>query len=376
MFQKALAARALGRIGELDRYNVLGTHLDRQLASGQLRSCVVAGQLLQGALGSTDASYRSECSTLLERHACGRDSEQAVMAILASCELAEADLALVMRVLRAALDAWLFACLDDLDNLASRLAAVERYFRAQEAVRWRGNEPRRLQDLAMYLVPALFSRPEFEVFRALKVALAQLCATRACCEVMVELAGWVGDGGKHSRGGLTALLFLDFFGIAEGLGGNDSLARKQDTANDQPPLGADLLRWLAAPRPGLGAALAKFFDGAHRQLAQYPALLHHALRQRWAAVLLGWADLAAAGDPARPLVVELLSRLLPTATPRLSAVGHEVANLLQVLQASADAAKAALARDVLAFSPAVQPRRKAAPAGAREASEQCDAATS
>src|SRR4029079_10914398 len=123
---------------------------------------------------------------LLERHACGADSARAVIAILATFELAEVDLPLALRTLRAALEAWLVECLDDLDTFATRLAAVERYFRLQESVHWGGKEPRRLQDLTMYLVPALFTDSQFEVFRALKVTLARLCASPTCTKVLVD----------------------------------------------------------------------------------------------------------------------------------------------------------------------------------------------
>lgn len=347
----AVAARALGRIGELDRHSVFNTYLEQQLASGQLRRCVAAGQLLQGALGSSDSAYRAASGDLLERHACGADSTRAVMAILASFELAEVDLALVLRMLRAALEAWLVECLDDLGTFAARLAAVERYFRLQEALHWGGEEPRHLQDLTMYLVPALFTESQFEIFRALKVTLSRLCASPACAKVLADLAAWVGDGGKHHRGALTALLFLDFFGIAEGVDGSEPLARRREAGAPPPPLGAELLAWLMPDGSSRCAVLAKFFDGMHQQIGQYPAQLHHALRQRWVAVLKGWAGLAAAGDPARPLVVELLSRLMPTATQGMSDVGHEIGNLIQLLQTGSDAGKAALAREVLAWTP-------------------------
>jgi hypothetical protein len=58
-------------------------------------------------------------------------------------------------------------------------------------------------------------------------------------------------------------------------------------------------------------------------------------------------------------VVELLSRLMPAATPGISDVGHEIGNLVLAFQTDSNGGRAALAREVLAWAPPAQSSRSA-----------------
>jgi hypothetical protein len=362
---QAIAAQVLGRIGELDRENITLALLAKQLgmATRELNHCEIIGDVLQGALGSADTSYREFAIGVIERAASGRQPAEAgpepaalaavqtVAAILSLHQVARADPAVSLRVLRGAAESWLVEPLQDLGALTQRLMKAERYFRAQEAAGWKGRPRQRLQDLAMNSVPSLFRGQKFQVFVALKLTLADLCTPERLSRVLTDLLDWRMGTEVNPLGALAALFFLELDGIADHLTGDPEPAENGDGTSSGPTFGGALLQWLSPPVTEEVEILARYLSAVHRQIAFYPGLLRHALRQRWLALLGDWLETAAVTDRVRPLVVDLVSRLLPTEALRVDEMGRELSVMIQQLQAVPGTLRARLARDILAHTP-------------------------
>jgi hypothetical protein len=364
---QAIAAQALGRIGELDRENVTLAFLGRQFARAarDLRQGAVVGSVIQGALGSCDASYRELAAGVIEHAALGGETAATLAAILSLQQVAEADLALSLRVLRGVAERSLVESLRDLTPLERRLNGSERYFRKQEAAGWQGRERLQLQELAMYTVPSLFGEAfadEFKVFVAVKLTLADLCSPDRLSRVLADLLGWRMADEINPLGALAALLFLELDGLADRLTDDpDSRPGEAGGSHRAATKGSALVQWLSPPVAEEVDTLALLLGSVYRQVAFYPGLLRYALRRRWLSLLTGWAELAASSDPVRPLVVDLFSRLLPTQALHVDEMGREMGSLLQRLQAK-PGPHARLARDVLAHTPTRPGAPAAAPA--------------
>lgn len=219
---RVLAARIVGRIGEMDPHRVTLPALDRWAASELPHRQGAVGAVLDGAMASGSPRYRAACIEHLQalQRAASDGAEGSLTAVIAAWSwVGDHDLPAAMRALGAVVREHLVPWTEDDERVRRALTRLENVARqhgrkvAAAALRTR-----------VAILRALASEPNveragrfLEHLLAVQFALALLSAARGPVPVLTEMRRWIAEGGWKT-GAVVALLFLEEDGIADRLG--------------------------------------------------------------------------------------------------------------------------------------------------------------
>lgn len=214
---RVLAARILGRIGEMDAARITLPLMDRWAYSGSPLRRAALGALMDGVLASRAERYRDACLRhlqALQRAASpGEDPDAHLPAVIAAWSwVGDHDLPFAMRELGAVARERLAPMIADMQEIERLLGQVERAARRKASA----------HGVAVLLSCHAMLRDVVEhvyadhggAFLGVQFSVASLCVTRSPVPVFTELRKWIVEGG-WTAGVVVALMFLNPHGIAE-----------------------------------------------------------------------------------------------------------------------------------------------------------------
>jgi hypothetical protein len=312
-YLRAIGARALGRIGELDPFAVTFPRLQNPGEGDVERRSRLLGQLLQGVLGSEDSEYRQACLRQLRRKLRSRSLGDVTLSLVSLREVGELDLTLAVREMRAAVDHWLFPRLadgkklDDEKKLNRRFRELERLVEADG--RLAGILRAAEEGNVWSVLKGMFSTADLEVLDALQYALVGLCLCREPISVISELQSWVIEE-SSDLGKTLAIIFSRPDGALDVL---DRILVPVPEHEGNAAGGREcgvLLYELAFAGNDSGPILKDFMVAIHARLSSLPVPLRRGLRKRWLGSLKSWARQACKAEACRPAMVALLRELV------------------------------------------------------------------
>lgn len=215
-----LAARAVGRMGEMDPDRVIVPAVTEWMRTSGGRHQGLLGPLFDGVLASGNEQYRTVClrwfRTVRQGRAApgGTPNERLPAVIAAYSWIGDHELVHAMTELGAVAR----------EHLAPLIANEQRASRLMSQVEhslqeW--NTVRSAVELLTYHAKLLewacdLYSEKGHIFVALQLTLNSLCATRGPIPVIAQLRKWIAEGG-WTAGVLVALMFLQENGIADDL---------------------------------------------------------------------------------------------------------------------------------------------------------------
>ncbi|HSU17498.1 hypothetical protein [Longimicrobium sp.] len=216
---RVLAARVLGRIGEMDAARITLPLMDRWAHSGSQQRRAALGALMDGVLASRAERYRDACLRhlrALQRAASSDEEPDAHLpAVIAAWSwVGDHDLSLAMRELGAIARERLVPMIEDTQCIERLLGKVERATGQKPSAR--GAAVLRSCRAVLRGVASHIYAGQDRAFLGVQFSVASLCATRGPVPVFTELRRWIADGGWQA-GVVVALMFLHERGIADQL---------------------------------------------------------------------------------------------------------------------------------------------------------------
>jgi hypothetical protein len=214
---RVLAARIVGRIGEMDAARITLPLMDQWAHSGSQHRQAALGPLVDGVLGSQAERYRDAClrhlQALQRAAASGDDADAHLPGVIAAWSwVGDHDLARAMGELGAIARERLVPMIEDTQRIERLLRKVERA-QPQSA---QGAAALRSCHAVLRDVASRIYAEHGRVFLGVQFSLASLCVTRGPVPVFTELRKWIVDGGWKA-GVVVALMFLNERGIADQL---------------------------------------------------------------------------------------------------------------------------------------------------------------
>lgn len=268
---RVLAARIIGRIGEMDPERITFPLVDRWVRSPDRARQALVGPLLDGVLSSPAERYRAAClrhlKVLQRPSPPGEQADAQLVAVIAAYSwVGDHDLGGAMRELGA-------IAREHLDPMIQTTQLIQRLLEngtpgaAREGAALRRGRAR-LRELAAGIYKARRS-----IFLGVQYSVASLCGTRGPGPVLTELRKWIGEG-DWQTGVLVALMFLLEDGIADQL--EESKAGAGGAAPGCNPLVAGL-----AESEGeilhLSRFLGELYESLKTPFAIAPGLQRHCL---------------------------------------------------------------------------------------------------
>jgi|CXWL01.1.fsa_nt_gi energy-coupling factor transporter ATP-binding protein EcfA2 len=212
---RACAARAIGRLGEIDAARIIGPTLDEWVAGKDRSSRALIGPLFEGIFSSTDPRYR-EAMIARVRAFANQDedkNEGLLIALAAYGRIGIFDLTLAMDGLHA-IASELAPTLDDAQRLARLLERIEADLAKREQAS---------QTIHLAAYHSLLQSLTFRVFAerlgvllGLQHCLVKFSLAHDPIDVIKHLRRWIETGGA-SIGVLIGLLFVQEGGLAASL---------------------------------------------------------------------------------------------------------------------------------------------------------------
>lgn len=334
-----VAARALGRLGEMDPSGLMLPEIDARLRprreDAHFEHPLLLGEMLVGALSSDDPTYVAACLDRLRRATGDKSVERAEAAMVAFVPIGAALPVPVLEIL------WQVAQsrIGDKTMVSGPLwrtvrDRVDRPTRPDGA-EIKGTPSRR--DLERAALEVLGDRAA-KLLDALQFSLVGICFSGdPLFRVLGAMTQWMGSG--ESVAPWIAFLTLRHRGLLHVL--EDFPLR--------PPVdggtGAACSRIvLGADEEDEVATVARFLEAAHTGAGAFPSALRGSLRGKLVAVVDGWISQGAEVPVVRPQVIALLTRLLDAGEEILRS---EVFKVLQVRSTGDDHARRELAREAL-----------------------------
>jgi hypothetical protein len=244
---RVLAARIVGRIGEMDAQRIALPLMDRWAHSGKPHWQAALGPLVDGALSSRTERYRQAClrhlQALQRSDSPGEERDAHLPAVIAAWSwVGDHDLPLAMRELGVVVRERLVPVIEDTREIEDRLQkAVVRVAKRQAARRGAvlaaGHAV--LRDAAWSMYEKLGG-----AFLGVQFSVASLCATRTPVAVFTEMRRWIAEGGWKA-GAVVALMLLNERGIA------DQLKQRRAEPGGRDGACTPLAAWLAEGDAGV-----------------------------------------------------------------------------------------------------------------------------
>ena len=216
---RVLAARIVGRIGEMDAQRITLPLMDRWAFSGKQHREAALGPLVDGVLASGAERYRDACLRHLRalRHAPspGKDPDAHLPAVIAAWSwVGDHDLSLAMRELGAIVRDRLEPMIEDTQRIERLLRRVENGAARQPSA----GAPAVLASCHAVLreVASRIYAGQGGTFLGVQFSVASLCTARGPVGVFTELRRWIAEDGWKA-GVVVALVFLPERGIADQL---------------------------------------------------------------------------------------------------------------------------------------------------------------
>ncbi len=215
---RVLAARILGRIGEMDAARITLPLMDRWARSESPLRRAALGALMDGVLASRTERYRDAClrhlQALQRAASSGDEGDGQLPAVIAAWSwVGDHDLSLAMRELGALVRDRLVPMIEDTQRIERLLGKVDRYTVRQRS----GTAAVLLSCQAVLRDVALRIYAEHGgAFLGVQFSVASLCATRGAVPVFTELRRWIAAGGWQAAVVVT-LMFLNERGISDQL---------------------------------------------------------------------------------------------------------------------------------------------------------------
>lgn len=213
-WKRARAASILGRIGEIDPYQVTFSLIDSWTNSGQPFQLATVGYLYQGIWASRNSNYREDCLKRLSDMATGEERPEVWTAIAAYKQIGAYDLPLAMSKLKEITEQKFAGPIENTQRLERILNRIE------QTLDDRKKELSEIDTMALSLyhnilgeiAQRVFSQ-ESRILLAVQYTIVALCLTGDPVQVFDELQKWAAAD-RESLGALVALIFLEHNGIA------------------------------------------------------------------------------------------------------------------------------------------------------------------
>lgn len=304
-FLQASAARALGRLGQIDPVHEASQYL-RSWTCGIDPPNDRAAAFLQGALASANGGYRDACLATVRHLASHEDADSAAAAIRALRLIGRPDPAVPLAELRRIVRQRLPVQTQLLRLVASEVAVLEGKIRQKASPRRVSAELRALHlESQKVMAPALVSAERLPILGASQYSLAGILFAQGgdLGPVLRELIFWMKTE-PEKLAPLIAYLFLHHRGLI------DLLDRHKWISGS---LGLESCsRFLLTASRGTeeAAVLQDFLERIFRSLPIFPGLFRFVLEQRFLQILRNWSQEGCRLLGLRPTVVGLLSGLL------------------------------------------------------------------
>lgn len=217
--QRALSARIIGRIGEIDPDRVTLTVMDRWISSDDVRHRATIGALYQGILASKDERYRAYFLEILksltapDKAGAGREEEKNMLltSIAVYAQIGAYDLSLAMKGLESIASEKLVPVMRDVQRIGRLMERTENEF-AQQLSAEEAIGILIYQEMLSDLAERLYAQ-QGSTFVGILYALSSLSLTTDPVGVFRELRRWM-EASNQETGALVALMFLMKDGLA------------------------------------------------------------------------------------------------------------------------------------------------------------------
>jgi hypothetical protein len=310
-----VAARGLGRIGEIDSRCVIRWMSELLALSDESHRAARLGALFQGILGSQDTSYRSECLWYLRRQFVSGPSLDAATAIRSLLWIGEVDAdhgEIALETLQWVAGQKLVAQLKNLNQVEAKLREIEPWLQsmrdAPDHYERTAEEEGFNASLAL-----LFPEGALAILLAIEQTLIYLGLAHGSAWLIVALQRWMASPEPLLRP-LTALLFLRPKGIADTL---ESIKVPLAADTDKWSLSRPEYNWLVAGVYGSAESedapkLAGFLEEVFTTFPSpaFPSRIRQELRPRLRRILRSWAKQGLAQPESRDATLRFFKRLI------------------------------------------------------------------
>nr|MDP9120729.1 hypothetical protein [Acidobacteriota bacterium] len=304
-----LAARALGRAGQLDPLRVT-FHLMQEWAKQNRHDLL--GPMLEGIMGSGEPGYRRGCLGWV--HELLGDGSEAVAATTAASlwhlSNQEPDPA-IEELKQVALSRFKIRW-EELRSLASTIREVEAKLRSEGDHRTRTEKLQELTEAVPALLDMKIVQEEtLRLLGAVQYSLDGLVSFAPVRLVLSRLIDWM-QAEPDRLGPLVAFLFLRKGGISGTL-------RPPKSASDATALSTTLAdSWLRdALDEEVAPLLCRFLGEVFHHTRPFPGAFRGLLESSFRSLLGSWADASRADDTLRPAMIGLLAGLFAAAHPEV-----------------------------------------------------------
>jgi hypothetical protein len=289
------AAKALGRIGEMDRNYIIYPLIYECLQQEEEVYHVAAGYLFQGILGSADEDYHESCLRQL-RHFL--DDKTVRAGIITLLMMGRVNLGLTMRELKGIVAKRFSTKIDELRTSNKLLHQLEDMLISQP-IQSQHNE-------RLYLIAAtgIFSETDQNILWFIQYCIVSLSFSNDPLQVLRELLAWMKEDSKNIAP-LVGLLFIGLEGIADELEKNriSSAVNKKDLRKESRIL------FYASRNDESIQILTDFLEHLFISLSAFPRAFRQPLRSNFMVLLKIWAKDACATEKFRPTVEKILAAL-------------------------------------------------------------------
>ncbi len=320
-YLREIAARALGRTGELDPGYVTFPMISAYASSEIPAHHVALGELFQGILGTEDAAYRAGCLFWLRRSTEGDDPRNVLVRAVCLREIGVFDLDLAIAQMRLLIDEKLADKAGELSELHQQLKRAEAQARKEAAEAGKTRLIDAVHDWVMDRIAAdlIFPDRERAALAAVQFGLVGLCFAVDPIRVFEKLRPWLADDDDRGLASLVALLFLDGEGIAVKLGRYKIPVPTAEVTLGEPAPACNRILAAAALAPEATRTLGDFLERVFQSLAAFPGLFRKRLRANFLTLLKSWAGEAVESsvEELQDTVEELVAGLLSAQAPEL-----------------------------------------------------------
>lgn len=304
-FLQMSAARALGRLGQIDPIHEAVPHLLAWTLDVEPTDDRAAA-FLQGAVASSDGGYRDFCLARIRHLASQEGATSAAAAIRALRLIGRPDPAMPLEELRRIVRHRLPIQIELLRRVEREVATMEGEIRLRPNPRRVAAELRALhQESQKVMAPALVSTERLPILGAFQYSLAGVLLAHGGDPgpVLRELIPWMKTE-PEKLAPLVAYLFLHRKGLIDLLDRHKWISGSFGTEACS--------RFLLSASRGAeeAAVLREFLERLFRSLQIFPGLFRSVLEQRFLQILRNWSQEGCKVIGLRPVVIGLLSGLL------------------------------------------------------------------
>jgi hypothetical protein len=329
LYSRWSAARALGRIGEIDPLYIVEPLIERCM---EARDGELLGQLFQGIIGFKDSDYRSKYLGTLRRLVTSPHPATAATALTSLWQVALLDFDFAVTAMKDVAQRRIRLRLKWFFKQAEEARNIEQLIRELEDPEEISDTIRRLHTIAKEQLTKEIVSPETHLLlTVLRDTLTALCLSMPDEGLLFgHLLDWM-KSDPEQLGPLVAFLFLDEGGLATWLERLSPNLHSDSGAQT----GSHLLQ-SARQNQETARTLLGFLDQVFVNLSAFPGVFRHFLQERFLSLLAAWAREGRKIPILRPVVVGLLAGLFNSRDGELSELILKLAQESATASASTD----------------------------------------